>query len=493
MSQKKKPLNLLELYKSINPSPSSLEPKPIDNSESNKKEKEKKKEQKSPLVNNLDQLKQISKTLKKPKKNNSPSTTSVSLGSNNSKSPKQQIKQQKYQQAYQECLFKGDTYFDQRQVDFGTYQYPYLLGGNFKSTHKIVLLGGFPFSALESMKWLAHNINHLDRFKYAFYILSFPFLQSEIKLNFSYPPNFEYQMAVNNGIDSKTGQTIKMNQLPVDPRFNLRNMSTVIYSVLDNLNVTQAHFIGHGLGCSVLDYLLGQFPQLALSYSRGSHFWDLTTSQIKDIDKNNQQLSSIIGYPTAHLTIPNQIPQVINPKCWCSPTFWGQVSPQDQNNLVSISQQKRQQFIIQDWEVNVVKNHYNRKQIAQVFQQWNLREETKHRQQHLMKTKIPILQFEGQDQNISTNNQDTISGTFPHSGPNNLFKGDFTENSEITGKHIRINFKISQGNIPNYQTVNLKVTSQLSKMVFIPNSANLTILENPQACAKAIYDFIKKI
>ena len=42
MSQRKKPLNLLELYKSINPSPSSLEPKPIDNSESNKKEKEKK-------------------------------------------------------------------------------------------------------------------------------------------------------------------------------------------------------------------------------------------------------------------------------------------------------------------------------------------------------------------------------------------------------------------------------------------------------------------
>ena len=46
MSQRKKPLNLLELYKSINPSPSSLEPKPIDNS-GNKKEK-KKKEQKSP-------------------------------------------------------------------------------------------------------------------------------------------------------------------------------------------------------------------------------------------------------------------------------------------------------------------------------------------------------------------------------------------------------------------------------------------------------------
>ena len=114
--------------------------------------------------------------MKKSKKNTSPSTTSISLGSNISKSPKQQIKHQKYQQAYQECLFKGDTYFDQRQVDFGTYQYPYLLGGNFKSTHKIVLLGGFPFSALESMKWLAHNINHLDRFKYAFYILSFLFL-----------------------------------------------------------------------------------------------------------------------------------------------------------------------------------------------------------------------------------------------------------------------------------------------------------------------------
>ena len=493
MSQKNKPLNLLELYQSINPSPLSSEPKTSDSSQSNKKKKETKKEKESPLVDILDNLKQPSKTLKKLKKNISPSPTSVTLGSNNSKSPKQQVKHQKYQQAYQECLFKGDTYFDQRQVDFGTYQYPYLLGGNFKSTHKIVLLGGFPLSALESMKWLAHNINHLDRFKYAFYILSFPFLNPEIKINFSNPPNFEYQMACNDGIDFKTEKNLKMNQLPVDPRFNLRNMSTIIYSVLDNLNINQAHFIGHGLGCSVLDYLLGQFPHLALNYCRGSHFWDLTSSQIKDINKNNKHLSSIIGYPTAYLTIPNQIPQVINPKCWCSPTFWGQDSPQDQNNLVSISQQKRRQFITRDWDINVVKNHYNRKQIAQVFQQWNLREETKHRQQYLMKTKIPILQYEGQDQYSVKDNQGLFSGTFPHSGPNDLFKSDLTENSEITGKHIGINFKMSQNNSQSYQTVELINTSRLSKMVFIPKSSNLTILENPQACAQAINDFIKRV
>ena len=70
-------------------------------------------------------------------------------------------------------------------------------------------------------------------------------------------------------------KTIKMkNKLPVDPRFDLENCAYTLKSILESLGIHKAHFIGHDRGCVIMDNMLAEFPEFALSYvTRGSQGW----------------------------------------------------------------------------------------------------------------------------------------------------------------------------------------------------------------------------
>lgn len=380
-----------------------------------------------------------------------------------------------------ESLYKGDTYFDERSLDLSGYNYNYLLAGNFKSEDKIVFLGGFPLDEKETMKWLVSHINQVDRLKYRFYILSFPFFDNNTKLFFSYPPLYDFKYSIQNSQILGTNTEIDLSSIPVDPRFDLKNQSRIIYTVLENLNIDNAHFIGHGIGCTVLDYLLSEFPKLARSYCRSSQLWD-------NYNKSWEKLAMkvVVGPPIKYLNIPDQLSKIWTIESQCSPNFSQEV--QDNKNPSSIY--NRFEFIRTDLSINL-SNTIFKKKVSQIFMQLDLNQEVSYRKKKLSKTNIPIMQFEGEDQFTFITNQ---HGYLPYFGMYNLFK-DEIENltkSDVIFRNIDTEFSNNLiTKLKYYKIIKSKPKARINKFVIIPKSCYFTIIENPQGCAQAINDFIK--
>lgn len=378
--------------------------------------------------------------------------------------------------------YKGDTPFLERFLYIDGYKYNYLIAGNFQSNNIIILLGGFPLDEKESLKWLVSQMNTLtNKMMFRFYILSFPFLDKDIKLSFGYSPNFNFFYSNSSGIKIGSKKEINLSHKPVDPRFNLINQAKFLYNIIYNLDLQKAHYIGHGIGCGVLDYLLSFFPQLAISYSRSGYYWDIF---------NNSWLNLLpefkIGFPIKYLNIDNQISGLFNSSNLCSPLFIDQQNSKDKKNY------NRLTFIESDLKLRL-NNIGLTKKISQIFIQLNLDDDIKFRKDNLLLTKIPILQFEGEEEfNFSLDQH----GYFPYFGIYNLFKNDIYDvyNSDLKFKNLDSNINPNKIIVNEfYKRLKMRKHSRLKEFILIPNSSFLTIIENPLSCAHAILDFINLI
>ena len=111
-------------------------------------------------------------------------------------------------------------------------------------------------------------VNSPDAKDLRFIVITVPFLEEYTEINLDPNTKAKYDGMI------PPAKTIKMkNKLPVDPRFDLENCAYTLKSILESLGIHKAHFIGHDRGCIIMDNMLAEFPELALSYARGSQGW----------------------------------------------------------------------------------------------------------------------------------------------------------------------------------------------------------------------------
>ncbi len=105
-------------------------------------------------------------------------------------------------------------------------------------------------------------------------------------------------------------------------------------------------------------------------------------------------------------------------------------------------------------------------------------------------TEVPMMQFQGADEFLD-NGKDIAVSDQPYFGTYNLFRNeveDLYPGSELQDPETRRNALLEDHS--GYKLLKLKDSARFSRFALIPDSAHFHIIENPQACAAAIHDFI---
>ncbi|MEM7374903.1 MAG: hypothetical protein AAF587_40295 [Bacteroidota bacterium] len=163
----------------------------------------------------------------------------------------------------------GQTTFDVAYINIEDHDHRIAITGNPDGIPVVVMMGVFEDSLMDS-RWLVSAMaNHPAGKGYRFIIVTVPFLEeyTDIRINEEVKAKFD-------GF-KPPAKTIPMKgTVSVDPRFDLENCAYTLRAILrEGLGIEQAHFVGHDRGCIIMDNMLGEFPEMALSYSRGSQGW----------------------------------------------------------------------------------------------------------------------------------------------------------------------------------------------------------------------------
>ena len=129
------------------------------------------------------------------------------------------------------------------------------------------------------------------------------------------------------------------------------------------------------------------------------------------------------------------------------------------------------------------------KKIQQSFIQGGLDIEVQNRIK-LKNTSIPIMQFQGEDEFKRASNGSLISDQ-PYFGKYNLFRNEIEDiyPSAIDQSSTPLK-KEYVSDMGLYKEIQLKVGATFDKFFLIPDAAHFNVIENPKACASAIYNFI---
>ena len=141
--------------------------------------------------------------------------------------------------------------------------------GNKKGIPVILMMGVFEDS-LADARWLVSNmVNNDKESKFYFITITVPFLEeyTVIKKHPTITAKYDGFIPPN--------KTIKMKgKVKIDPRFDLENCAHTLKKIISvGLKIKKAHFVGHDRGCIIMDNMLAQYPEMAISYSRGSQGW----------------------------------------------------------------------------------------------------------------------------------------------------------------------------------------------------------------------------
>ena len=104
---------------------------------------------------------------------------------------------------------------------------------------------------------------------------------------------------------------------------------------------------------------------------------------------------------------------------------------------------------------------------------------------------IPIMQFQGEDEFKQATNGMVVSDQ-PYFGKYNLFRNEIEDIypgavHQSSGVVCQNQFITNKG---SYKMIKTKAGSSFSRFCLIPKSAHFNVIENPESCANAIYDFI---
>ena len=169
--------------------------------------------------------------------------------------------------------------FDVEYVEINGHKHRIAIAGNPEGTPVIVMMGVFEDS-LRHSKWLvSYMVNHPSGGDYRFIIITVPFLEEYTSINLD--PN---TMSKYDGMVPPNKIIPMKGTLAVDPRFDLENCAYTLKEILtQGLGIESAHFIGHDRGCIIMDNMLAEFPQFAISYSRGSQGWTMFEEEWYDL------------------------------------------------------------------------------------------------------------------------------------------------------------------------------------------------------------------
>ncbi len=163
----------------------------------------------------------------------------------------------------------GSTEFDIVYVEVEGHRHRLATAGDPSGLPVVIIMGVFEDSLMDS-RWLVDSMaQHPAGGCYRYIVVTLPFLEEYTEIRHS-----DMVKARFDGFKPPATTVPMKEQLPVDPRFDLRAMAHTLRAILvDGLGIDQAHFVGHDRGCIIMDNLLGEFPSMARSYSRGSQGW----------------------------------------------------------------------------------------------------------------------------------------------------------------------------------------------------------------------------
>lgn len=169
---------------------------------------------------------------------------------------------------YQDFSIEG-LYFEEYSVDVDDFGHRVTEVGNATATknNTLVLMDGIPTDASEALYWVVANLCRLNPYLRCI-IIQLPFVESDTRLALS-----ETLKARCSGRLFTFNGQLDLSEESVNPRFDHHNQAITAGRMLEQLGVSQAHFVGHDRGAVVFGYLIGSNPNMAVSYSRGSQLW----------------------------------------------------------------------------------------------------------------------------------------------------------------------------------------------------------------------------
>ena len=436
-----------------------------------------------------------------------------------------------------------DTYgvsFKVDYVEIKDHKHRIAYAGNPKGTPVVVMMGVFEDS-LNDARWLVANmVNEPCKIDLYFIIVTVPFLEeyTEIKVNQNHKAKYDGMIPPN--------KTIKMKDiLPVDTRFDLENCALTLRSILMKLKINQAHFIGHDRGCIIMDNMLAEFPDMAMTYSRGSQGWvGFNEEWMKLTDKG------IFLGPPHRIMATRAFPPLLKsalkggaPFGFIAPSFSKDAFADNKDNDIEMRCKALQNMPMQSQKFFQL--------TRQIFRQTDFLDEGKRRTDltrgfSILKTKFPMMQFQGSDEMLLAKDlpgakklplSRKLNGLFGGGQVSGIFKlfrfrfptyvfADLPEDYGIISNHTgdqpyfgiwnfwanevedllpggtfqdrkdpiwKKNYQkfVTSKAEGKYSTLRTKKGSRFSRFVIISDALHWTHIERPENVAKACLDFIE--
>lgn len=389
----------------------------------------------------------------------------------------------------------------------------------------VILMTGFPEDDLPTARWFINEMTkHPEGDQYRYIMVHVPFLEEYAVPTYSRAPDYTIKYAELDGFDVKTHQPVRYKGVtPVDPRYDHENQAKVYYSIVrGGLGIEQAHFIGHDRGAVITDYMLGAHPEMALSYSRGSQAWTVYDSGWDKLAGDGV----FIGPPHSLFATPGTagaLEKIFGegyPFLLVTPTFVKKAATADKESELG-----------QRWQaIQDMRNrpeHYLRVS-REIFRQSNLEYEVGQRidpnnANSILKTDFPMMHFQGEDEMIEAKDVPGVElldektqtyrfadlpekqGVLSHQvseqpwfGKYNWYEGEIVNlnpetifqspNDDVWKENVEMHVRVQANGI--YKTLDTLDGARFDRFALIPDAVHFSHIENPQACAWAVLDFI---
>ena len=348
---------------------------------------------------------------------------------------------------------------------------------NASNQNTLLLIGGIPTDPMDSMTWLANEINQIND-NLRVIILNMPYYEDDFDIDV----NNKY--AISNGRDLVTDKIIDFSNTRVDCKFSHENQGKKIKHFLDALNINSCHLVGHDRGAVILEYFAINYPEHVLSFSRGSQVWNYYEPEWEALAPN-----ICVGPPHSIMSTYHQLRILLfaviflkKPLDLLSDTF----DSKGKRALKGSHLYDRYTHVKYKSQITYKSYFYKFKQS---LIQGGKNSEVDNRSKLLDKD-FPIMQFQGEDE-FKYNKSGTLISDQPYFGKYNLFKNEIEDiYPGCVGQDLN-NYQRQYVTEKNaYKEIQLKPNARFSKFCLIPDSAHFNVIENPYGCAKAIIDFI---
>ena len=343
----------------------------------------------------------------------------------------------------------------------------------------IVMMGGVPTDSSETLHWMTAALCRRDP-ALRCVILHLPFMEESNRVTPTVPARY----STLDGIALPFKTPIDLSGERLDVRFDHRVQAEAAHKILQKMDITSAHLVGHDRGAVVFDHLIVDQPLVARSYSRGAQLWDHYDEEWAELAPN-----VIVGPPHRLMVEPWQcralflaVIRIGRPIALLSPGFLDLVGDADPG-----TEGHRRRTLLTTGTLAASSAMLTK--MRQTFMQTDTTMEVALRAE-IKKTYTPIMQFQGEDEYL-TNERGTLVSDQPYFGIYNLFPNDVEDlYPGAVGQDPALKRHDLLTDRGAYQLLRLKPSARLARFALIPRAAHFNVVENPSGCAAAIHDFV---